>query len=918
MRKLAAFIVEKRLAILSVMAFLTVVSVFLIPRVDVNYDMADYLPADSETTLGLEAMEEEFGRTGSAQVMLTGVSAGEAKDVADEIGDFDGVQFVTFDEHSEDHFLETRDGTALLQVTIDADDYSPKAEEVVLDIKDAVEPYDAYLGGPAVSNYELQEAVLSELPGIMLMAVTIVLGILLFTARSWLEPLVFIVVVSMAIVLNMGTNVLFADVSYITQSVAAVLQLGLSMNYSIILLNRYHLERDKASSDIDAMKVALARSIAPITSSSLTTVAGMVALTFMTFEIGMDLGLVLAKGILLSLISVFLILPGLLLLCSKWLDKTKKRPFNLKSRPFSKISLKGRTVLPLLTLALFFSAFALQSQNDYFFADDPDLEGESEIETMFGKSIPVTATIESHEGVFEEQERFIEALEDYEIDGESVLVSHSSYVSTAWAKLCAEDVARLSELDEASAKALFNLYHLDAGNLEDDKVAVRDMIAFLYRALEEEPIQEGMDEEMQTLLEDLYLLKQEIDEDYTVEEAAAFLEISEFEMLFIYFAYHSDEYNPGEPLFEQLLALATALLFGDFDGDETIELGELILFIDELDEEGAIELSEAERESLDPLVAFVESIDETYDYREAAERLELLDEDASKLLYALYFSAEGGESLDEVRAEDLLMFVEREFEENEYLADLIGKDGHDMIDYALDELAFVEEMFSGETYSRMILSLAIDSDGEEAFDVVEFLREEGEATFSESFYFSGGVVSNYDIADAFGDDILRISLITVFAILLLVGLAFRSYTLPFVLVMIIQGAIWMSMGMNVIMGRPIFFMTYIVVTAIQMGATVDYGILMSSNYLEIRNEEGRTKALKMAVERSLPTIFTSGLILITAGLAVGIVSSQMAIYSVGYLLARGAAVSVLFVLFLLPAVLYALDKVLQKTVHAKK
>ncbi len=917
MHKIASFIVDKRFYIMGFMLVLTLFSAFLMPRVEVNYDMADYLPVDSETTLGLEAMEEEFGRTGTAEVMLLDVSAEEAHDVAEEIGDFDDVQFVTFDEHSPEHYIRARGGTALLQVTIDADDYSPDAEQVVLDIKDVVEDYNAYLAGPSVANYELQEAVLSELPWIMVLAVSIVLGILLLTSRSWLEPAVFIVVVTMAIIINMGTNYFLSDVSYITQSVAAVLQLGLSMNYSIILLNRYHQERERFTNNIDAMKEALARSIAPISSSSLTTVAGMLALTFMTFEIGLDLGVVLAKGILLSLISVFLVLPGLLLVSSRILDKTRKRTINLRGGPFTRFSLKGRKLLPVLTVIIFFAAFAVQTTNEYFFADEPDIEGADEIEAMFGRSEPVTATIETHDDVFEEQEAFIESLEDYEIDGDRVLKGQASYVATALAPLDTMDVAEMAGMDETMAGALFGLYHLEHGYIEEDSVAVRDMVAFLDAHADEAPLDEALDEETRDFIAEFAVLKDEIDEDYTIEEAAAFLEMSEIEMLFLYWAYHSDDYDPDEALMQQAAALATDLLIGDFDGTETIELGELILFIDELDDEGAITLSEDERETMDALVPFIESVDESYDYQEAAQQIEDADEDFFKLLYSFYFAEEAGISEETIRAKDLLMFIEGEIENNEILQDFVDEDVRDMLDHALDELAFAEEMFAGESYTRMILTLEIDSEGEDAFDLVEFMRSEGEEIFSEEAYFAGTVISNYDIADAFDEDLLRISLITVGAIVLLVGLTFRSYTLPFILVMIIQGAIWMSMGFNALIGEPIFFMTYIVVTAIQMGATVDYGILISSSYLELRNHYGKSDALKLAVNRSLPTVFTSGLILITAGLAVGIVSSQMAIYSVGYLLARGAAVSVVFVLLLLPAVLHFLDAILEKTTMNK-
>ncbi len=916
LERIASFIVDKRLYILIAMGVLAVISALLIPRVEINYDMADYLPDDSETTIGLERMEDEFGRTGTAQVMLLGVDASTASEVASDIDDFADVQFVTFDEHSEEHYLpDEQDGAALLQVTIDGDDFSQVAEEVVVDIDEYLDfhGHDYHLGGPAVSNYELQEAVLSELPLIMIMAITIVLAILWLNARSWLEPVAFIVVVIIAILINMGTNFLYGEISYITQSVAAVLQLGLSMNYSIMLLNRFHQEREEMSDEKPAMQRALARSIAPISSSSLTTVAGMVALTFMTFEIGMDLGLVLAKGILSSLITVFLVLPGLLVIFAKWFERTRKKPINLKGEPFAKLSIQGSRVLPALTLVLFFLAFAVQSTNDYFFADDPDLEGAERIEEVFGKSVPLTAITEATDDVFDEQEALLDSLEDYEIDGEPVLLSDTGYVSTALAPLDPEDVALLTALDEESAGVLFSLYHLENSNMDSDTIVGEDLLSALYEATDEDQIAEVLGEEVIEEIEVYHEFMESLDEEMTFDEAAAAMDSSEFEMLFIYFAYHSEDYDPEEPLLQQALALATAIITGEFDGSETIPLGELILFIDELEREGAITLSEEEREELDEQVAFVENIEEEMSYEDLAERFDVLPADATRLIYAFYFQYTDETPDLPIRARDLIEFIEIEIEENELLAEEIGEEEQEMIDYAIGELEFADEMFNGEEYSRMILTLDIPKEGSDTFDFVDFLRDEADETFTGEAFFAGEIISNYDMADAFDEDLLRISLITVGAIILLVTLAFRAYLLPFVLVMVIQGAIWMSMSVSAVLDQPIFFMTYIVVTAIQMGATVDYGILISSNYLEQRHYHSKREALRKAVNNSLPTVFTSGLILITAGLAVGIVSSQMAIYSVGYLLARGASVSVLFVLLLLPSILYTLDRLLEKT-----
>ena len=816
MKRIAHFIVDNRKIIVPFMILLTLFTAFLIPRVTVNYNLAEYLPEESQTRIGLERMEAAFGKSGTFDVMVTDTTSQEAKTIRNAIQGFDAVSLVTFDESSDNHF---KDQNALLQVTIPDDTYSDTATEAIESTQDYLDNLgvDYHLGGAAYSNYSLQRTVMEEIPIILLMAVLIIMTLLTLTARSWLEPFVFLFVIAMAITMNLGTNILYGDISYITQSVAAVLQLGLSMNYSIILMNRFYQEKETQDSTGEIMKRALHKSIKPVTSSSLTTVAGMLALSFMTFQIGMDLGLVLAKGILISLFSVLVILPGMIVLFRHPLEKTQKKRFSIRGGFLSTCPLKGRTGIPVLTILLVALSLALHSTNTYTFTDTPELEGEEAIESVFGRRESVVVMVERREGTLGEERNFLDAL-DSEV---AHIKNYQATSNTVNQPLRSEDIIMMGDIDPVMGRLLFSLYQMDEQDLGEVEVEMKTLITFLYESVQNEEYDALFDEDMKDTIIETYEVLEYFDwpqnDDYTYEEL-------------------SDVSN-------------------DISADE------------------------------------------------------------SQLLYAFYFSENDiAESLT-LPAITLMEYIDRLITENTTIQAMIDPSLKDELDDAYEELLYAKGMFESDDALRIILNFDLEEEGDTTFNFVETLQDKAATHFESEVYFTGMIITNYDLEATFDEDLIKISVVTISAIILLVALTFRALVLPFILVIIIQGAIWMSMSVHAVMNNPLHFMGYIVVTAIQMGATVDYGILIASNYLENRQDKSKTKAIETSLDQSIMTVFTSALILITAGLSVGIFSSHKVIYSMGNLIARGAFISGLFVLFLLPGVLFTLDKILMKTTY---
>ena len=266
----------------------------------------------------------------------------------------------------------------------------------------------------------------------------------------------------------------------------------------------------------------------------------------------------------------------------------------------------------------------------------------------------------------------------------------------------------------------------------------------------------------------------------------------------------------------------------------------------------------------------------------------------------------------------MVNFLYDNMDTNELLRDRIDDQKRTDIENASDDISRAKNLFKGDNYSRYLINVSIPVESQESFEFVEQFNDELKAIYGDEAYAAGEMITTYDLKESFAYDLKLISIFTVISMLVIVLLTFRSLSIPVILVLAIQGSIWISMSMSYITGNSIFFMSYIVAVCILMGATIDYGILVSSYYLESRRTMERRDAIANALKTALPSIFTSGLILITAGLVVHFVSSEIAISQVGLLLGRGTIVSVLMILLVLPSLLVLLDKVVMKTTLTRK
>ncbi|MBR4577166.1 MAG: MMPL family transporter [Clostridia bacterium] len=711
-RKLAEGIVKARFFLMALVLLLTVPAALSIGKTRINYDLNRYLSDSTMTKRALKVMEQEFSSGEQLRVMF---SDRTAEELAEYTAELNAMPEVLLASHQPETGVVQENGTNWQLVTVALNDCD--GAQTVQKIRSMFPQAGTYyVGGTAASQLDVQHRVGEEIPLVMIIAVVVVLAMLLLTSHAWAEPAVLLVVLGTAIVLNMGTNFVFPDVSFITFAVSAILQLALSIDYAIMLLHTFNGFRDAGMTATEAMTEALRECFMRIASSALTTVAGLLSLLFMSFTIGFDIGMVLSKGILISMLCVFLLMPGLTLLMEKPLQATRHRPVRLGGERLAGWIVKARRPLAVVLALAVIGGFYLNSRVTYSFSG-PDVTGMSEtkaINDRFRASSPIVILMPGGE-------------EDEDYDRQRQLAE------------------KLKEIRRA-----------------DGTPAVKGISAMVTTGAE--------------------ALKQ-----YTPEDVAA--------------------------------------LAG-------IDVNTVRVFFS--------------------LMGFGESVR------------------ADKILAAAASLAAGNEKVEELQK----------------------------------QLATAREAFIGPNYARMLADPAFSTGDGDFRDCMKAVLDACGEVYGDQVYITGTHMSNYDISNAFRGDLLRVNLITLLAILLIVTVSFRALRLPVLLVFVIEGAIWINMGVSVLTGSTIFFISYLICLSIQMGATIDYGILLSDQY-RAQRRSGKTagEALSEAMKKALPTVLTSGIILIVAGFIIGKCCSIYYISSIGLLVSRGALVSVALVLLLLPPLL---------------
>ncbi len=463
MKKITNFIVEKRYYFLALFIILAGICLFLATKVNINEDIIKYLPKDSETKIGKDIMDEEFAQEDSStlNVMFKNLSKKEKEQTLEDLKALEGVSSVEYENTKE----YNKDKYTLYVLNVADYNDSKKATNVYNEVQDNFKT-----AGMSGSIYDANKPVLQT--WVVILAIACAMVILIILSDSYIEPWLYLISIGIAVFINKGTNIMFDSVSSITNSIVAILQLALSMDYSIMLSNRYKQEKEKNPNKIAAMKEALYHSFKAISSSSVTTIVGLLALVFMSFTIGKDLGFVLAKGVLLSLASIFFCLPALLLIFDNLIAKTKKKTPKFNLTKLGKFIYKTRFVQAALIIGLFIAAYLLKGNiNILYTASEQD---------KVGKVFPATNQMaivynNKYEDIIS---KYCHSLEkDKKID-EVLCYSNTLNEKLAYDELNQKfkDLGQDVEIDDYLIKIIYyNYYNQD----ENNKMTLDEFITFI-------------------------------------------------------------------------------------------------------------------------------------------------------------------------------------------------------------------------------------------------------------------------------------------------------------------------------------------------------------------------------------------------------------------------------------------------------
>lgn len=529
MRKVTDFIVKARYVFLTLFVILAIFSLYLGTKVNINEDIMKYLPETSEIKIGKDIMDEEFIEQDSSvlNVMFKGLSDTEKEDTLKKLESINGVSSVLYENTDE----YNRDKYTLYVLNVDDYDHSKTAENVYNEVNE-MKP-EAMSG----SIYSEWKPVLQI--WIVVVAIAMAMIILTILSESYIEPWLYLISIGVAVFINKGTNIIFPSVSNITDSIVAILQLALSMDYSIMLSNRYRQEREKEKDKTKAMKNALYNSFKAISSSSITTVVGLLALVFMSFTIGRDLGLVLAKGVVLSLVSIFFCLPGLLVLCDKLIMNSKKKTINFNLKGLGKYSYKTRWVQLVFIIVSFIAAYILKGNIGILYTGTQQDE--------VGKHFPSTNQIAIiYENKYDEIiTKYCKSIEDDEKANQVLCYGNTINEKLAYNELNQKfkDLGQDTEIDDYLIKIIYYNYY---NKNTKDSMTLSEFTKFIKSDVySNEKVSESIDDnikENMDLLEN-FATKDNVNQKRTASEIANILDMNESDandLLIYYNSKHLD------------------------------------------------------------------------------------------------------------------------------------------------------------------------------------------------------------------------------------------------------------------------------------------------------------------------------------------------------------------------------------------
>lgn len=741
MHKTARFIVKNRILIMLLFAALCIGCIFTSRFTVVSNDLLGFLPEETETRQGIEAMKGEFVTFATAKVLIKDTAFDDAAQAAESIAGVEGVKAVSFDE-TRQHY---KNNNALIDVTFEGETADEISLAALNEIKAQFNGDESVFISSEV-GVDYSSEIVSEMLFVGVIAVAIVIAMLLLTSRSFAEVPVLLLTFGAAALLQLGTNFIFDSISYISNSVTLILQLALAIDYAVILCNRFAEEKQSHDRE-EAMVEALAKAIPEIASSSLTTICGLIAMTFMQFKLGMDLGRVLIKSIIFSMLSVFLLMPGLLMMFGKAIDKTRHRSFIPRIDAVGRFAWKTRKIVPPIFLVTAVLAFfmSLNCPLGYNYNDMSAVkQGErqiarDELVAAFGNSNMMALVVPKV---------------DYETEAQML-----------------DDIAALDHVTGVVGLACVDA---SGGYRLGDKLTIDEF-----------------------------------------SELAGLDKISS-SALFAYYGAHNSDFGMVE---EDL-------------HNYKVPLVDLFNFLYEVAESGDIELPQ--------------------------EKLEMIEG-----LYA--------------------------------------------------QLSDAKLQLQGRKYSRMLVYCDTAVQSEESYALVSEIHGIAADYYGDDVYVTGDATCARDLDESYTRDNIVTSVLSALFVMLIIIFTFRSAGLAVLLIAVIQGSIWLNFSIPLLTGEPIFFVGYLIVGAIQMGANIDYAIVISNRYLALRECLPKHKAIIGALNGALPTLLTSGSILAIAGLLIGLFTTESTSSGIGIALGRGTFISLVLVMFVLPQFLLWGDKFIMKT-----
>ena len=465
MKKIAAFLTEKRKILLCIFLALAAVSLPLAGMVNINYNLTKYLSADSRMKQGMELMEQEFGPASSSglRVMFSGLEEAEKEEIRDWLSGLPQVSAVDWAPGE----AYNRNGYTLYELATENDSHSKEAADLYRAV------HEQYDGRGVATGGDIHEANVPILPVyIIIVSVGLVLLILLVMCNSWFEPVIFLVNIGIAVAVNLGTNVLLPSISYYTNSIVGIMQLVLSMDYSIILLNRYTQEKENAADNPSAMKAAIAAAFPAVAGSSLTTFAGLLCLAFMSFKLGADMGFALAKGVIISLVCIFTVLPSLILMSDRLIAKTRKKALHIPMGKYSRLIARHGTAFAVLFLVLFAGAFFLKNNTEVLYM----LQTNNAVEKQFEEKHSLVLLYET-----KDRDRIGEVLAPLEKDEK--VTGITGYYNTIGKAYTAEELAGVfgenGKLNPAMIRMIYQMYAKQNGKDGITALTLPELIPFL-------------------------------------------------------------------------------------------------------------------------------------------------------------------------------------------------------------------------------------------------------------------------------------------------------------------------------------------------------------------------------------------------------------------------------------------------------